>query len=81
MNGFEFDFRLLEPLVNRLANELATVHGWWAALTVALCLNLSFAASNAIERRWSISTASSSVGLRLTRPVTRALPPITSRPF
>ena len=51
MNGFEFDFRLLGPLVNRLADELATVHGWWAALAVALCLGLSFAASNAIERR------------------------------
>ena len=51
MNGFEFDLKLLGPLVNRLVAELSTVHGWWAALAAFACLGIGFVASNAIEAK------------------------------
>jgi small-conductance mechanosensitive channel len=51
MNGFEFDLRLLGPLVNGLIAELATAHGWWAAVAVFGCLGVAYFASNAIEAR------------------------------
>ncbi len=51
MNGFDFDFKLLGPLVNRLIEELSTAKGWWAAAAVAACLLGSFWAAGAIERR------------------------------
>jgi small-conductance mechanosensitive channel len=51
MNGFEFDLKLLGPLVNRLVAELSTVHGWWAALAAFACLGIAFVASNAIEAK------------------------------
>jgi small-conductance mechanosensitive channel len=51
MNGFEFDLRLLGPLVNRLIGELSTPHGWWAAGAVVACLGIAFYAAGWIERR------------------------------
>jgi small-conductance mechanosensitive channel len=49
MNGFEFDLRLLGPLVNTLVAELSTAHGWWAAVAVVACLGVALVVSNAIE--------------------------------
>jgi small-conductance mechanosensitive channel len=51
MNGIEVDLHLLGPLVNRLVDELATVHGWWAAGAVAVCLGLSRWGAVRLERR------------------------------
>ena len=51
MTGFDFDFRLLGPLVNGLIADLSTARGWWAAGVVALCLGASFRAASAIQRR------------------------------
>jgi small-conductance mechanosensitive channel len=51
MNGFEFDARLLGPLVNGLIADLSTARGWWAAGVVALCLAASFRAASAIQVR------------------------------
>ena len=51
MNGFDFELRLLGPLVNRLIAELSTPHGWWAAGAAAVCLGLAFVAADWIERR------------------------------
>jgi len=51
MDGFEFNLRLLGPLVNTLINELAQASGWWAAGAVAACLGIAFVASGWIERR------------------------------
>ncbi|MFZ4756663.1 MAG: mechanosensitive ion channel family protein [Burkholderiaceae bacterium] len=51
MDGFEFNLRLLGPLVNTLINELAQASGWWAAGAVAACLGIAFVASGWIEQR------------------------------
>lgn len=51
MTGFDFDFRLLGPLVNGLIADLSTARGWWAAGVVALCLATSFWAATGIQRR------------------------------
>lgn len=51
MNGFDFDFRLLGPLVNGLIADLSTARGWWAAGVLVLCLVAAFWLASGLLRR------------------------------
>lgn len=52
------DLTLLGPLVNRLIADLSTLHGWWAAGVVALCLLAAFGLARRVEARLAATSRS-----------------------